>query len=157
MEKPKHQIHWILPLVIGLLAISAFTSCGNDEPEMLTDYYLSINSQVRLNLGEEDENQGTMPSTATDVMSNTIVNMLHALDATYPVATIQGDDAGVITALDDIYRKYKNAYSAIERNTVCVVTLYRIKLDDQNIARKSTALKIYHFGAIPENTDPVGS
>lgn len=135
-----------------LCTLTMATSCGSDEPDWLVGYYMTINSQVRISLSEEDESQGTSSQPIADVLSNTIVKMRNALHEAYPVNGTTGNDAAVIAALDDIYRQYKLMYGGDERNTVCVVKLYRAAMDGE-IVMRSTPLKTYHFGARPANMD----
>lgn len=154
MEKKKN---YKIPLLIALLVMGAsmlFTSCSDDDDDsdLLVGYYLHIDSQVSLSLYEHDETQGSSASPNEDVMSNTIVNMKNTLREVYPEATLQGDDAGVIMALDKIYRKYKSMYGHLERNTVCTVKLFRTKMDG-TVVKKSRTLQVYQFGAIPQETD----
>lgn len=145
---------WRLILIVGMLVgvLTGASSCGNDEPDLDVGYYLGIQSQVRLSLYEEDESQGTSASPVADVLSTTIVRMRKALTLAYPMPNAYGNDARVIAACDDIYMDYKNSYGPSERNIVCVVKLYRARMED-DIVKKSTALKTYNFGALPERPD----
>ena len=54
---------------------------------------------------------------------------------------------------DYIYNEYHSMYGSIEKNTVCVVKLYRARIDDEGVVKKSTPLKSYHFGAQPPSTE----
>jgi len=141
----------IIAAVISCLTLS-LNSCGNDEPDMLVGYYLGIQSQVRLTLSEEDESQGTSASPTADMLSTTIVRMRVALRNAYPTANTHGNDSRVIAALDDIFRDYKTMYGASERNTVCVVKLYRTSMED-DIVKHSRTIQTYHFGALPPEND----
>ena len=145
---------WRLILIVGMLAgvLTGASSCGNDEPDLDVGYYLGIQSQVRLSLYEEDESQGTSASPVADVLSTTIVRMRKALALAYPKPNAYGNDAHVIAACDDIYMDYKKSYGPSERNIVCVVKLYRARMED-DIVKKNTALKTYNFGALPERPD----
>lgn len=145
---------WRLILIFGMLVgvLTGASSCENDEPDLEVGYYLNIQSQVRLSLYEEDESQGTSASPVADVLSTTIIRMRNALALAYPMRNTHGNDARVIAALDDIYMDYKNSYGPSERNIVCVVKLYRARMED-DIVKKSTALKSYNFGALPERPD----
>lgn len=145
---------WRFFLIVGMLVgvLTGASSCDNDEPDLEVGYYLSIQSQVRLSLYEEDESQGTSASPVADVLSTTIIHMREALAKAYPVRNIYGNDARVIAACDDIYMDYKSSYGPSERNIVCVVKLYRARMED-DIVKKSTPLKTYNFGALPERTD----
>jgi hypothetical protein len=131
----------MMPLVMG-------TSCGSDEPDWLVGYYMTINSETRLNLTENDESQGTSSQPYADVLSNTIVKMRTALNEFYQEPTTHANDAVILTALDNIYKQYKAMYGHLEKNTVCVVTIYRAAMDGE-IVKRSTPLKTYHFGALP--------
>ncbi len=142
----------LLISILLMFTLAASTSCGSDEPDWLVGYYMTINSQVRISLSEEDESQGTSSQPIADVLSNTIVKMRNALHEAYPVNGRTGNDAAVISALDDIYRQYKLMYGGDERNTVCLVKLYRAAMDGE-IVMRSTPLKTYHFGARPANMD----
>ena len=153
MKRHNHHSLRILLLAILMACTSlSFSSCGNDEPDLLVGYYLSIQSQVRLNLTEKDESQGTSSAPVADMLSSTIVRMREALRNTYPTLNYQGNDAMVIAACDHIYMEYKSMYGANERNTVCIVKLYRTGMDGETV-KNSKALKTYHFGAIPEQED----
>ena len=128
--------------------LMALSSCGSDEPDWLIGYYMTINAQTRINLSDDDESQGTSAQPVADVLSNTIVQMRVALQEAYPENNHQGNDAAVLTALDQIYKKYKTMYGGEEKNAVCIVKLYRASMDGE-IVKKSTALKTYRFGARP--------
>lgn len=144
-----------LPLMALMLsALLSLVACGNDEPDLLVGYYLSIESQVSLSLTEEDEHQGTMPDMGMDVLSNAVRRMRATLLETYPHNDHQGNDAAVIAALDNIYVKYKKAYGDKEGVTVCVLKLYRTRTDG-GVVKESTSLKSYHFGLLPVNIVPV--
>lgn len=135
-----------------VMPLTFMTSCSNDEPDMLVGYYMTIDSKVRLSLYEEDESQGTSSSPIVDVLSYTLVQMRTALRNAYPQNNTHGNDAKVIAACDGIYKKYKSMYGAEERNTVCIVKLYRASMDGE-VVKRSKALKTYRFGARPVNED----
>ena len=151
MEKKKYNSYLLL-IVMLCAMVMATASCGSDEPELKVAYYMEINSQVRLSLYEEDESQGTSANPDEDVLSNTILKMRTAMNDAYPEMTFKGDDARVITAIDNIYKNYKSMYGHLERNTVCTVKLIRVKMDGTHIV-KSKTIKVYLFGALPQNTD----
>lgn len=142
-----------LPLMVITLLITmalSLTSCGSeDEPAMLVGYYMDIKSEVTYKASEDDEEQGTMSNDdGIYVLYTTIMNMKAALREAYPANDYVGNDAAVIAALDQIYQNYKKMYSHLERQNICVVKLYRTKMDG-TIVKGSRALKAYHFGALP--------
>jgi len=152
----KHSLSVLAGLIAALALIApslSLMSCDNDEPELLIGYYMTINSQVGLNLSENDESQGTSSQPEADMLSYTIIRMREALHEVYTHPSTQGNDAVVIAALDYIYQDYHAMYGAYEKNTVCVVKLYRARIDDEGIVKKSTALKTYRFGAQPVQTE----
>ena len=150
----KHSLPVLAWLIVAMaMIVPSLSSCGNDEPDLLIGYYMTIQSKVRLNLSEMEESQGTSSQPEADVLSQTIVRMRHALHEVYTHPSPQGNDAVVISALDYIYNEYHSMYSSIEKNTVCVVKLYRARIDDEGIVKKSTPLKSYHFGAQPPSTE----
>lgn len=150
----KHSLPLLALLIVAMALIApSLTSCDNDEPDLLIGYYMTIQSKVRLNLSEMDESQGTSSQPDADVLSQTIVRMRKALHEVYTHPSTQGNDAVVISALDYIYNEYHDMYGSIEKNTVCVVKLYRARIDDEGVVKKSTPLKSYHFGAQPPSTE----
>ncbi|MBR5685789.1 MAG: hypothetical protein IKX18_06535 [Muribaculaceae bacterium] len=148
----KHLLLLMLAMAV-ILPSAVLTSCGDDEPDLNIGYYMSINSKVRLNLTENDESQGTSAQPEADMLSYTIVRMREALKIAYPQPNKYGNDAAVITALDNIYKDYHAMYGHYEKNTVCVVKVYRARMDDEGVVKKSTPLKTYRFGAQPPSTE----
>ena len=149
----KHIVLFMKPFIILLVmaaSVITFNSCGNDEEEeqALIDYYLNISSTESIGVTSEDEEQGTMGQPSGNVLANTIWKMKKALRDVYPEANTQGNDIDVVYSIDKIYKQYKAMYGHLERNTVCVVKLYRVMKINGRI-RNSTALQVYHFGAIP--------
>ena len=131
-----------------LLRFLFLSSCSGDDEEVMIDYYLNISSKESIGVSSADEEQGTMGQPNGNVLANTISRMKTALRESYPVVNTQGNDIDVTTSCDKIYYDYKSMYGALEKNTICVVKLYRVNKID-GIIRGSTALRVYHFGAIP--------
>ena len=71
----KYSTRWLLKVLAALILSLAANSCGNDEPELPVGYYLSIHSQVMLDLSDNDENQGTAANMTSNVISVTIKRM----------------------------------------------------------------------------------
>lgn len=153
-DKTKHALPTLLAVILLAIAlVPALNSCGQDEPDMLVGYYLDIKSQVPYKASGEDEEQGTVSSsTVGNVLYVTITRMKRALQEAYPTVGYEGNDAAVISALDAIYRDYKASYGHLERNPICVVKLYRTKMDG-TIVKKSRSLKAYQFCALPSDVD----
>ena len=146
------RMHLFLPLlIISLVTLASaviFSSCGRDNEMALIDYYLNVSSTESIGVTDEDEEQGTMGQPNSNVLANTIWKMKKALRDIYPEATVKGNDKDVVTSIANIYNEYKAMYGHLERNTICVVKLYRVRKVD-GVIRDSTPLQVYHFGAIP--------
>ena len=146
----------LLQLLLFTLLISSLpllSSCSDDEPDYLVGYYLTIDSKITLKLNDVEDDQATAPDNSVDIISYTVRRMRAALLEAYPVDTHQGNDVAVLTSLNDIYRAYKVAYSDFEGYTVCVLTLYRAKMDG-DIVVGSQPITTYHFGALPKDVVP---
>jgi hypothetical protein len=156
MKKSRNQF-WRVPLFVLLFSVVLGTfSCGNDEPDWMIGYYMSINSQVRLTLSEGEDAPGTTSNLTVDVLSTTVRNLRSALHEAYPQDTRTGNDAAVLTACDKIYMDYKASYVDKEGHTVCVINLYRAK-KEHDVVVESTPLKTYSFGALPQDTTSMGN
>ena len=156
MKKSRNQLWRVSLCVLLFSCILGTLSCGNDEPDWMIGYYMSINSQVRLTLSESEDAPGTTSNLTVDVLSTTVRNLKTALHEAYPEDTRSGNDAAVLTACDKIYRDYKSSYSDKEGHTVCVINLYRAKKEN-GIVVESTPLKTYTFGALPQDTTSLGN
>ena len=146
----------LLQLLLFALLISSLpllSSCSDDEPDYLVGYYLTIDSQITLKLNDVEDEQATAADNSVDIISYTVRRMRAALQEAYPASTHQGNDVAVLTSLNDIYRAYKLAYSDFEGYTVCVLTLYRAKMDG-DIVVGSQPITTYHFGALPKDVVP---
>lgn len=121
----------IFSLVALLVALSpVLSSCSSDEPDLLVGYYMEIQSSTAFMASSEDEDQGTMSDhDDANVLYTTVMGMKRALKEVYPEPRVDGNDAAVIAALDAVYRPYKAMYGQLERNTICVVKLYRTSMD----------------------------
>ncbi len=143
----------LLTLSLLLFPLMSLTSCGDDESDLMVGYYLSIQSQVGYMSSSENEGQGTMSdSNYGNVLYTTITKMRQALHNAYPIVSKEGNDVAVLSACDNIYREYKNMYGALEKNTICVVKIYRTRMDGDIVVNSKT-LTVYHFGALPPGMD----
>lgn len=150
MKASKYLIGLLLT-VMGLMVASCVSS---EEPEGDYTYYMSIQSQVNLNLDDDDENQGTMPDSKHDVLSKTILQMKRVL----PMVTSEqnsrsANDAAVIKVCDSIYNAFAKAYNYQRRNIVCYVKIIRVKMVE-GVAQDSRTLKNYQFWAIESDSEP---
>lgn len=148
-------VPWRVSLIVAvvLAALVAVTSCGSDEPEYLVGYYLSVNSSEAYMASEDDESQGTMSDTQNgNVLYKTITRMRNALVNAYPTPDTKGADVAILMACDKIFRDYKSLYGEYEKNTICVVKIMRVKLED-NIVVGSRTLTTYSFGSLPPDKD----
>ena len=145
----------LLWLLVAMLMMAM--SCGNkeDEPGSAFDYYMTIQSQVDLNLNEEeDESQGTMSNGKYDILSKTIVSMKKALaSATSEHNSRQVNDAAVMRVCDSIYNDYATAYAEQRGNTICFVKIIRSKMVNGQ-AQDSYTLRTYHFWIVDPEPDP---
>ena len=138
----------VVPLLVA--------SCGSDEPEGVESYYLDIQSQVALNLHDDDDNnQGTMSDDGkNDVLSHTVLLMKQSLQkVTSEKNSRQANDAAVIRVCDSIYNAYVKAYGNMERIIVCQVKVYRTKTVN-GVQQYNHALKTYHLWLVEVEPDP---
>lgn len=143
----------MLAIVMLVGAVSGMTSCSSDEPELKVGYYLSISSSTGYMASSDDEDQGTMSESPNgNVLYTTISRMKAALRNAYPTPDTQGADVAVLMACDKIYRTYKGMYGPYEKNTICVVKVMRVSLDE-DIVVSSRTLTTYSFGALPPDKD----
>lgn len=142
-------------LIVAMLVMA--TSCENkeDEPGGAYSYYMTIQSQVELQLHEEeDESQGTMTDGKNEVLSKTIVNMKKALAAaTSEQNSRQVNDAAAMKVCDSIYNGYATAYAEKKGITVCIVKIIRSKMVDGQ-AHDGYTLRTYNFWSVDVEPDP---
>ena len=139
-------------LFLWLIAIAMLVlpSCKDNEDSNDTadyKYYLIIQSQVSLNLNDEDEAQGTMSSDSrVTLMSRTIFYMKQALVKN---ESMQGDfrtnEANLFTTLDSLYRIYAETNPVNRGQVVCFVKLIRSHINSDGTIRDAVSLKYYQF------------
>ena len=138
-----------------LATIVMIPSCGdNDDVYDSNDYYyyLNIQSEVRLNLKEVDENQGTMSNSDYDLLSKTVLFMQKAVKKNN---SMKGDnrakEAALITTCDSLYRNYTDKNPASKGFLVCYVKLVRCLLRPDGTLKDALPIKYYKFWyEIPE-------
>ena len=131
------------------IAMLVTPSCkdNENEPDGQIKYYLIIQSQVNLNLNEEDEEQGTMSSDSrVDLMSRTIFFMKQAVVNN---ELMQGKnsmkEAALFTTLDSLYRNYADMNPENRGQAVCFVKLIRSRINSDGTIRDAVSLKYYQF------------
>lgn len=146
----KRNSLWLLLPLLLISCLLGFTSCtGDDEPESSIGYYLMIQSTIPIKtLG------GLPPPPKNKLIGDLTRQMQQSINEVYPEHDLQGNDAAVIEACDEVYLAYLETYrnkSAAATNTVgngmktdCVATVYRARMSG-TIVRQSRALKTYRF------------
>ena len=130
-------------------------ACGSDDDKFVGDYkyYLTIQSQVRLNLKEEDESQGTMSNPDYDLLSRTILKMQQSV---VDNESMQGDvkekEAALFTVCDSLYRSYADRNPENKGRVVCFVKLIRSRINSDGTIKDAVTMKYYQFWK--ENLDP---
>jgi predicted phosphoadenosine phosphosulfate sulfurtransferase len=76
------------------------------------------------------------------MIGNMTLQMKEKIDEVYPVHDMQGNDAAVLMACDEVYDMYQQ--SGMQNNAMCIATLYRATMSGI-IVKKSTPLKTYRF------------
>ena len=142
-------------LISAMLLMSMSCENKEDEPGGAYSYYMTIQSQVELQLHEEeDESQGTMSDGKNEVLSKTIVNMKKALAAaTSEHNSRQVNDAAAMKVCDSIYNGYATAYAEKKGITVCIVKIIRSKMVDGQ-AHDGYTLRTYNFWSVDVESDP---
>ena len=135
---------WLMVIVIV-----AMSSCKDSEDVNASDgyyYYLDIQSEVRLNLKEVDESQGTMSNSDYDLLSKTVLFMLQAVQQNN---SLQGDnrarEASIITNCDSLYRNYADKNPVSKGFLVCYVKLVRCTLYPSGTIKDMQPIKYYSF------------
>jgi hypothetical protein len=134
-----------------LVTVAMVASCGDksDEPGVVYNYYMLIQSQVELELSDNAEEEGTLVGGQVSVISRTVSRMRNVM-AQYESDQNSTDiEATLLTACDSIYREYASAYVQYSGQTLCFVRINRRKLVDGK-SQEGTTLKTYYFRALKE-------
>jgi hypothetical protein len=134
--------------LIAVVMLIAF-SCKNSEDVNGSDdyyYYLDIQSEVRLNFKEADENQGTMTDSDYDLLSRTVMHMQQAVQQNN---SMKGDnrtrEAAMITTCDSLYRNYADKNPTSKGFLICYVKLIRCSLYPNGTIKDMQPIKYYNF------------
>lgn len=137
--------HW-RGLLFSLLLVgtmTAFTSCGDDEPSgAVVDYYLDV----------EEEFLVDGSTNLTDRFYNPITRMRDAIRKAYPNPDSKGSDEAVVTACDKEFEEYVNMYKGDEKHFTCLFHLVRA-IKNKGIVQQSELLKTYIYDINPVETD----
>ena len=144
MSKFKN-ILWLIA-VVALIA----PSCKDGEDVYDTGdykYYLTIQSQVRLHLADNAEDESGMAvSPEIDRLSRTIFYMQQAV---LNNESMQGDtrtkEAALFTVCDSLYRNYADMNPANKGNVICFVKLIRSRMNSDGTTKDAVTLKYYQF------------
>ena len=145
MKKIYKSFVWLIAAIV----MAAMPSCGDKEDVAGSSdyyYYLDIQSEVRLNLKEEDESQGTMSNKDYDLLSKTVMFMQKAVQQNN---SLQGDnrtrEAAMITTCDSLYRNYADKNPTSKGFLICYVKLIRCTLYPNGTIKDMMPIKYYNF------------
>ncbi len=142
-------------LALLMLGVTACNDSNDEDLQGQLKYYLLIQSQVSLNLDDDDESQGTMAGSQADVMSTTISRMKQAIVEAENQHNGANKDAAIISTCDNIYKEYEDYASHHDQDkgqTICFVKIMRSKVIN-GVTHDGTALKSYYFYAF-KDADP---
>lgn len=140
--KPK-ILNLLKVMLLLLVAQTVLVSCSSDdEPEMLVNYYLALDSSEIIGLSEEELNGSLAPPQERNAYM-TYIYMRRALRKAFPESRPQGNDARVIAVCDSCYRE-SFFYYAQGRNIICSVRLMRTTQSGDHVVN-SRQLKTYRF------------
>ena len=135
--------------LVLLVTVVTVTSCKDSEDVNGSDnyyYYLDIETEVRLNFKEADEEQGTMTDSKYDLLSRTVLFMQKAVQQNN---SLKGDnrtrEAAMITTCDSLYRNYSDMNPAYRGQLVCYVKLFRCLLYPNGTVKDMLPIKYYNF------------
>lgn len=144
MLKMMNTCKRIMWLVAMMMVVA--TSCKEESPDDNNYvYYMTIQSQVSLNLKDTDESQGSMADPSVDLLSKTVARLLKAVRDN---ESYQGDakskQAHLLMTCDSIYREYVDVNPVNHGKTVCFVKLIRV-IDTDGVKSNAVTLQTYHF------------
>ena len=135
---------WLIAIVMVFMS-----SCQDKEDVYDTGeyrYYLTIQTQVRLHLSDNAEDEDGMVNTEFDRLSRTIYHMQQAV---VDNDSLQGDtrarEVALLTACDSLYRDYAEMNPEQRGRVICYVKLIRSRINSDGTIRDATTLKYYQF------------
>lgn len=131
-----------LLLIVAVQVLCNSCSSDNDEPEVLVNYYLALDSSEIIGLSEEELN-GSLRPTQEQSAYKTYIFMRRALHEAFPQAAPKGNDARVIAVCDSCYRT-SIFYYAQGQEIICTVRLMRATQSGDHVV-STQQLKYYRF------------
>ena len=135
---------WLIAIVMVFMS-----SCQDKEDVYDTGeyrYYLTIQTQVRLHLSDNAEDEDGMVNTEFDRLSRTIYHMQQAV---VDNDSLQGDtrarEVALLTTCDSLYRDYAEMNPEQRGRVICYVKLIRSRINSDGTIRDATTLKYYQF------------
>ena len=151
--KTLNRVFWLISFMVLITS-----SCKDGEDINGSDgyyYYLNIQSEVRLNLKEVDESQGTMSNSDYDLLSKTVLFMQKAVQENN--SSMKGDnrakEAAMIATCDSLYRNYADKNPTSKGFLICYIKLVRCRLRPNGTLIDALPIKYYNFWyEIPEGS-----
>ena len=147
--------------LVWLVAIALLVapSCKDSEDEKLVGdykYYLTIQSQVRLHLADNAEDEtGMAVSPEIDRLSRTIFYMQQAVvDNESMQGDVKAKEAALFTVCDSLYRTYADMNPEDKGRVVCFVKLIRSHINSDGTVKDAVTLKYYQFWLLELNPGP---
>ena len=135
--------------LIAVLLVALFSCKDSEEVYDTGDYkyYLTIQSQVRLHLADNAEDESGMAvSPEIDRLSRTIFYMQQSVVNN---DSVQGEtlakEAALIAVCDSLYQSYADMNPANKGNVICFVKLIRSRLHSDGTVKDAVTLKYYQF------------
>ncbi len=136
-------------LLIAAMLV-AMSSCKDSEDVNTSSdyyYYLDIQTEVRLHLSENAEDEkGMATSTELDRLSRTVYHMQQAVNESKSMKGNNGvREAALLTTLDSLYRNYADMNPMSKRYLVCYVKLIRCTLYPNGTIKDAQPISYYSF------------
>ncbi len=144
MRKINTTIWALLSVMIAIASSCKDGEDVNDTSEY--KYYLEIQSQVRLHLSENAEDENGMVNPLFDRLSRTIYYMKQAVvdnDSLQVETKIK--EAALFTTLDSLYQNYAVINPENRGNVICFVKLIRTRMNSDGTIGDAVTLKYYSF------------
>ena len=143
--KTLNKAFWLVTLVVLVLF-----SCKDNEEVYDTGeykYYLEIQSEVRLHLSDNAEDEeGMAVSPEMDRLSRTIYSMQMAVaDNESQPGETKVKEAALLMKCDSLYWNYADMNPENKGKIICYVKLIRSRMKSDGTVMDAVTLKYYHF------------